>query len=229
VPDPKEHRRGSNRYGSEERRGRMANKWHLTGTFYESCRQSGHCALWFGRDLTEGPCTSFATFQIKEGNIDGVAMDGISIINCGDGIGPTQKDLDRSQGGGIEEGTVYISDNADEGQRAILKDFMQNHLGTELWKKVLDVKFVDVDIEYDPEQGHCHISFPFGETTMDKARGIGGKFVKLENCDAYNQSVPITDYHICNSWAWWYKDMGKDYQFRHTSGTIGSFDVGSES
>lgn len=205
----------------------MTHNWHLKGKFYESCRQSGHCALWFGRDLTGGPCTSFAVFQVGEGQVDGVSMGGVSIINCGDGIGPTQKDLDRSLGGGIEEGTVYVSDNATEEQRTILEDFMQNHLGTELWKTVLGVKFVEVEIEYDPDKGHCHITFPHGETTMDFARGIEGKPVMLENCDAYNQSVPIMDYHVCNSWQWWYKDddVGKDYEFKHTSGTIGDFDV----
>lgn len=202
--------------------------WHLKGTFYESCRQSGHCALWFGRDLTTGPCSNFATFEIKEGHVNNVDMAGIVFIECGDGIGPTQKDLDRSLGGGIKEGTVYVSNKANEKQREILKSFLQNHMGTELWKKVLDVKFVDIKIEYDKEKGTYHISYPYGETTMSKATGIGGKFVTITNCDAYNQSVPITNYHVCNSWHWKYKDMGKDYEFRHTSGTIGEFDIGSE-
>ena len=107
--------------------------WKLKGTFYESCRQSGHCALWFGRDLTGGPCSNFATFHIEEGNIGKVDMKGIIIVQCGDGIGPTQEDLHH----GIKEGAVYVGDNATEEQRTILEPFVKNHLGTELWRIAL--------------------------------------------------------------------------------------------
>lgn len=202
--------------------------WHLKGTFYESCRQKGHCGLWFGRDLTEGPCSNFAIFEIEEGQINGVDMAGITFIECGDGIGPTQKDFDISSGGGIKEGTVYVSDNASEEQRAIMKEFMQNHMGTEIWKKVLDIKFVPIKIEHNKETDVYHITYPYGETKLSKATGLDGKYVTAQNVGPYNLSVPILDYHICNSWEWWYKDMGKDYSFKHTSGTIGKFDIGSD-
>ena len=201
-------------------------KWRLKGKFYEACRQSGHCALWFGRDLTEGPCSNFATFQITEGHINDIDMTGIIIIQCGDGIGPTQEDLDQSKGGGIKEGAVYVSDNATKEQREVLQSFVKNHLGAELWKQCLGVKFVKIDII--DSNGMYHITFPFGEKKLSKATGEGNKFVILENPRAYNQAVPLTNYICCNTWHWKYQDYGKSYEFNHRSGTVADFDLKME-
>ena len=53
--------------------------WTLKGTFYECCRVlDGHCALWFGRDLPKA-CANLLTYQIKEGEIQNVDMNGIII------------------------------------------------------------------------------------------------------------------------------------------------------
>lgn len=198
-------------------------KWRLKGKFYESCRQSGHCALWFGRDLTAGHCSNFATFQIKEGHINNIEMKGIIIIQCGDGIGPTQADLDPSKGGGIKEGAVYVSDNAGPEQRKVLTPFVKNNLGAELWKKCLGVKYVKISIKNN--RGMYHITYPFGEKKLSKATGEGNKPVVLKNPRAYNQAVPLKNYVCCNTWSWKYNDYGKSYEFNNTSGTIADFDI----
>jgi len=52
--------------------------WALKGVFYECCRKEGHCPLWFGRDLWEEPCVNLATYEIREGQIDGIDMKGIT-------------------------------------------------------------------------------------------------------------------------------------------------------
>ena len=116
--------------------------WALRGKFYESCRTEGHCPLWFGRDMWEKPCVNFETYEIEEGQIGGVDMKGIIIIRHQDNIGPTFEELLKGPG----EGAVYISSNATEEQRRVLEPFVKSHLGAEGWKKLLGVKFVDINI-----------------------------------------------------------------------------------
>jgi len=197
--------------------------WHLKGMVFETCRQNGHCALWFGRDLTGVACSNFATFDIREGHIGGIDMAGTKLIQCGDGIGPTQEDLND----GIKEGAVYISENVSDEQRKVLEPFIKNHLGTELWRELLGLKYVPINITEN--DGSYHIMYPFGESQMSVVIGRDGTTPTiLENAFAYNYAVPFLNYRLANTWAWSYDDYGKHYSFRHTSGSIGDFDVQGE-
>ena len=197
--------------------------WKLKGRFFECCIQSGHCALWFGRDLTGEACKNFATFQIEEGHIDNVDMKGIIIIHRADGIGPKCEDLDPSKGGGMEEGAAYVSDNATKEQRKVLEPFVRNHLGAELWKTCLGVKFVKIEIT--EEKGIYHITYPFGEGKQTPAIGGDGKnYMRLENPTRYNLVVLPINCIFCNTLFWKYDDYGKHLEYHNTSGCMANFD-----
>lgn len=192
----------------------IQNNWILKGTFYECCRvEDGHCALWFGRDLPRA-CSNLVTYQIKEGQIHSIDMQGIIIIFHQDGIGPKVADLMK----GAEEGAIYISDNATGEQRTILESFARERMDARMWKKCLGVKFVNININKDNHQ--YHITMPYGEQKMSLAIGGDRKTpMRLEN-----PPMPfLANVRFCNTLFWKYHDYGKNLAFQNTSGVMADF------
>jgi hypothetical protein len=190
--------------------------WALKGVFYECCRREGHCSLWFGRELWEEPCTSFATLQIKEGQIDNIDMSGIIIILHGDGIGPKFADVAK----GVEL-AVYISDNATDEQRKVLEPFaMSRFWFLANWREFLGVKFVKINIA--EENGTYHITMPYGEVKTSLTVGGDGKNpIRMEN----PQEKDLTNYRFCNTQFWKYHDYGKNLEFHDTSGVMADYAI----
>ena len=189
-------------------------EWTLKGTFFECCRiVDGQCGLQFGRELPE-PCTAFATYQIREGQIQGVDMKGINIIFLMDGIGPKLDDV-------VDEGAVYISDNATDEQRKILEPFTIEKMEGTMWEKTLGIKFVKIDIS--EKDGTYNISMPYGEQNLTLTVGGDGKTpIRMEN-----QGLPfLTDVRVCIG-SWKYNDYGKNLEFRNTSGQAAEFTLQS--
>lgn len=185
--------------------------WTLKGTFYECCRAlDGQCGLQFGREMPH-PCGCLATYQIKEGRIQNVDMKGIAILFHMDGIGPKPSDI-------VDEGAVYISDNATEEQREILKPFVMDKMEGRMWEKTLGIKFVKIDIS--EKGGTYSITMPFGEQHLTLTVGGDGKNpIRMEN-----SGLPfLFDVKICNTRLWKYHDYGKDLEYRNTSGQIADF------
>jgi hypothetical protein len=190
--------------------------WALKGVLHECCRREGHCSLWFGRELWEEPCTSLATFEIKEGQIENIDMSGIIIILCGDGIGPTFADIAK----GIEL-AVYISDNATDEQRRVLEPFASSRFCfLANWREFLGVKFVKINIA--EENGTYHITMPYGEVKMSLTVGGDGKNpIRMEN----PQDKDCTNVRFCNTQFWKYHDYGKNLEFHNTSGIIADYAI----
>ena len=195
--------------------------WHTKGTWYEACASEGHCSFYFGRDRKE-PCKSFQLFQIDEGQIGEVNLDGILAINVVDLYSNKAADL-LSKGG---EGGLYISDKTEEEQRKYLESFFINNIpGSILLKKVLDTKYVN--IELNREQNTFHVKMPYGEMKLSYTPGLDGKNPqKLENSPF---GIYFSEIKICNTHYWNYNDLGKKWEFINRSGAIASFDMKGKS
>ena len=195
--------------------------WQTKGTWYEACASEGHCSFYFGRDREE-PCKSFQLFQIDEGQIGEVNLDGILAINVVDLYSNKAADL-LSKGG---EGGLYISDKTDEEQRKYLESFFINNIpGSILLKKVLDTKYVN--IELNREQDTFHVKMPYGEMKLSYTPGLDGKNPqKLENSPF---GIYFSEIKICNTHYWNYNDLGKKWEFINRSGAIASFDMKGKS
>jgi hypothetical protein len=184
--------------------------WTLKGTFYECCRAlDGQCGLQFGREMPH-PCGCLATYQIKAGQIQNVDMAGINILFHMDNIGPKPED-------GAGEGAVYISDNATEKQREILKPFVMENMEGRMWRKTLGIKLVKIEIS--EKDGTYRIITPFGEQNLKLTVGGDGKTpIRIEN-----GGLPfLKDVKICTGF-WKYIDYAKNLEFRNTSGQIADF------
>lgn len=193
--------------------------WALKGVFYECCRIEGQCPLWFGRDLWEEPCVNLATHEIKEGQVDGVDMKGIIVIYFQDGIGPKASDV--YSGKGIENGAVYISENATAEQRRVLEPFVTAHLYAEVkWgaTKVLGIKFVNIEINKDDST--YHIVMPFGEQHLTLT--VGGD-MKTSIGMVNPKDTTRSNIKFCNADLWKYNDFGRNLEFHNTCGAICDF------
>jgi len=195
--------------------------WNSKGVWYEACASEGHCSFYFGRDREES-CKSFQLFQIDEGKIGDVDISGVLAINVVDLY--SNKAMDVMTKGG--EGGVYISDKTTEEQRKYLETYFSKNIpGSILLRKVLGIKYVDINLEQ--EGNTYHVTMPHGEMKLSYTPGLDGKNPqRLENSIF---GVFLSDIKICNTHFWKYNDFGRDWEFTNRSGVIASFDLKGKS
>jgi hypothetical protein len=195
--------------------------WNMKGVWFEACASEGHCSFYFGRDREE-PCKSFQLFQVNEGKIHDVDISGVLIINVIDLYSNKAAEL-MTKGG---EGGVYINNTTTEEQRKYLEPFFINNVpGMLLMRKVLEIRYVDINLEQ--EGNTYHITMPYGEMKLSLTRGGDGKNPqRLENSIF---SMIFSDIKFCNTHFWKYKDCGKNWEFVNRSGAIANYNLQGKS
>jgi hypothetical protein len=184
--------------------------WKLRGVWYEACAAEGHCPLYFGRDMAS-PCRNFAVYDIKEGQINGVDIAGIRIISVADILSTRASELFTSG----RAAAVYVSDNATAEQRPILEAFVATGLPLPV-RELRGVKFVPIDISLDGPS--YHITMPFGELKGSLTRGRDRvNPQRIEN----SLAVFLSELRIANTELWRYNDLGRNWEYRNRSGTVG--------
>jgi hypothetical protein len=136
---------------------------------------------------------------------------GIRIISVADILSARAADLPTS---GTAAG-VYISDNAIEVQRPILEAFVAVGLPLPI-RELRGVKFVPIDIALDGPR--YHVTMPFGELKGSLTPGRDGTNPqRIEN-----SPVPfLREFRIANTELWRYNDLGRNWEYRNRSGTVG--------
>jgi len=189
--------------------------WKMKGVMYEACAAEGHCPIWLGRDTSE-PCTSFMVWQIDEGHIDNVSIDGIIVMFLADLLS-NKFDEVMAMGG---EGGIYISDTATDEQRKVLEPFLSDNVsGKSMVRNVMAVKFVKMGLK--KEDKAIHFTMPFGELKMSLTTGADGNPVRLENTFF---SAMMPEINICDTQHWQFHDLNKDFTFSGRSGVMVPFD-----
>ena len=156
-------------------------------------------------------------FQFEEGKLGDVDISGVLAINVIDLY--SNKAVDVMVKGG--EGGVYISDKTTEEQRKYLETYFVNNVpGSVLLRKVLGVKYVNIELSQD--ENTFHVTMPHGEMKLSYTPGLDGKNPqKLENSPF---GIFYSDIKICNTHFWKYNDFGRNWDFTNRSGVIASFD-----
>jgi hypothetical protein len=199
---------------TEERKERIS--WSAKGTWYEACAAEGHCSYYFGRDREE-PCKSFQLFQFDEGEIGGVDISGVLAINVVDLYSNKASDV-MTKGG---EGGVYISDKTTEEQRRYLEPYFTNNIpGGVLLRKVLGIRYVNID--FTQEGNTFHITMPYGEMEQSYTPGLDGKNPQRLVNNPFE--ALLKDLKICNTHFWKYNDFGRNWEFKNRSGVIATFE-----
>ena len=100
--------------------------WSLKGQLIESCSCNMFCPCWFGvQDLMvmdQGWCYSVIGFRIREGNSDGLALDGREVVFAGHFPGPTMFD-------GNVTARLFVDEGADDDQQRELEAIFQGEKG----------------------------------------------------------------------------------------------------
>jgi hypothetical protein len=159
----------------------------------------------------ESPCRNFAVYDIREGQINGVNMAGIQIISVADILSTQAMELPVSG----TSAAIYVSDNATPEQRPILEAFASTSLPLPV-RELRGIKFVPVKISLDGPS--YHITMPFGELKGSLTIGRDGQHPqRIEN-----PAVPfLRELRIANTELWRYNDLGRKWEYRNRSGTVG--------
>jgi hypothetical protein len=100
--------------------------WSFKGQLYESCSCNMFCPCWFGVSelmiMDKGWCDGTIGFRIKEGDADGVRVDGREVVVAVHFPGPTLFDGDATA-------RLFIDDGADHAQRDALESIFHGERG----------------------------------------------------------------------------------------------------
>jgi hypothetical protein len=100
--------------------------WRLTGQLIETCSCNMFCPCWFTVQqlmvMDEGWCAGAIAFRTRDGNSDGVALGGRTVVFAVDLPGPTLFD-------GNATARLYIDETADADQRRELEAICSGQKG----------------------------------------------------------------------------------------------------
>jgi len=101
----------------------MAEKWSLSGMFYDICSCNVPCPCWWGisKPTKNGTCEFFQAFHIKTGQHGKTNFSGLSVIMAGHFSGVVLE-------GNWHVG-LYIDDKASEAQRQVLVSIFSGEVG----------------------------------------------------------------------------------------------------
>ncbi len=100
--------------------------WNITGQLLDSCSCNMLCPCWFGVKelmvMDQGWCAAAWVYRVRQGNSDGVNLDGCTLAAAFDWPGPTILD-------GNGTGRLYIDQSATADQRRELEGIFQARKG----------------------------------------------------------------------------------------------------
>ena len=158
----------------------------LEGTLLEACSCGTLCPCWIGEDPDGGTCDAFVAYHFDKGEIDGVDIGGLNIVNVvhipGNVLAPHSWKV-----------VMFIDSSATQQQREALVAAYSGQLGgplADLAQLVGEVKSVEVgDITHTVEggQGHLRIEGVL-EAEMAPFRSADGTITTLR--DSVFSTVP---------------------------------------
>ena len=156
----------------------MAEKWNVSGTYFEACNCDVACPCVFLSPPTTGECKVLVGWHIDEGSFGDVALGGLNVV------------LYVHTPGNMVEGNwkaaLYIDEGADDAQKGALTQIFAGQAGghpavlASLIGEVLGVK--NVPIEYSAEGKRRSLRIPnVAEAEIEAIEGQGGAEVTLNN------------------------------------------------
>ena len=124
--------------------------WRLKGEYFESCNCEILCPCIVrgtNTEPTEGHCDVALAFHIEQGDLDGVALDGLNFIAANYTPGPM------AAGGWTS--SLYLDERADGAQRSALEQILSGDMGgpAERWRAMTTdfrgVHYVAIDFRVE--------------------------------------------------------------------------------
>ena len=196
----------------------MAEKWNLTGNYFEACNCDVACPCVFTSAPTEGKCTALLSWHIDKGRYGDTSLDGLNVALAAYSPGHMLKvkwDV-----------ALYLDERANPKQREALTSIYAGKAGGEpaalvpFIGRVLGVK--SVQIEYHSKGKQRSMRIPgIAEMEVAALEGAGGKEVLLENVPL--TAVPNERTVVAKSKKLSYRDHGLDWNVSEKNGFFSPF------
>jgi len=192
--------------------------WNLTAQVVESCSCNMLCPCWFGVQelmvMDQGWCDSALLFHIREGNSDGVDLDGCTVVLAGDFPGPTLFD-----GNGTQR--LYVDEAATAQQRRELEAIFQGTKGgpmeiiAGLTTKWLPTQFVNIEIREEDNVFTATVG-DFGKVRSAALQDEEGRPMTMQNVGFASalQFDKLTAQLAPSGTQWFDRDLPRPFETR---------------
>jgi hypothetical protein len=133
----------------------VADKWNLSGDYFEACNCDVACPCVFLSDPTHGSCTVLVAWHVKKGNSGTEKLDGLSFALAAYSPGNMLKTK--------WEAAVYIDEKATPGQRKALEIILGGKAGgpfgalAPLIGKIVGLRYVPIVFKVDGKKRSLQI------------------------------------------------------------------------
>ena len=196
----------------------MAEKWSLTGNYFEACNCAVACPCVFTSAPTEGTCTVLLAWHIDKGKYGNTSLDGLNAAFAAYSPGHMLKvkwDV-----------ALYLDEKATPKQREALTTILAGKVGGEpaalvpFINKVLGVK--SVRIEFNSKGKERSMRIPgVAEMEVSAVEGAGGKEIVLNNIPF--TAVPNQQTVVAKSKKLSFHDHGMDWNVSDKNGFYSPF------
>lgn len=196
----------------------MAEKWNLTGNYFEACNCDVACPCVFTSAPTEGHCTVLLAWHIEKGKYGDVSLDGLNAALAGYAPGHMLKvkwDV-----------ALYIDEKATPKQRDALTSIYAGKVGGEpaalgpLIGKVLGVKFARIEFNVKGKERSMMIP-GIAEMAVAAMEGQDKKEIILEHIPL--TAVPHQSTVVAKSKKLSFHDHGMNWEVSDKNGFYSPF------
>lgn len=156
----------------------MAEKWNLSGSYFEACNCDVACPCVFLSPPTTGECNALVGWHVDEGDFGGVTLDGLNVV------------LFVHSPGNMAEGNwkvaLYLDDKANQEQQEALTQIFAGQAGghpavlASFIGQVLGVKTVPIEFQANGKRRSLRIP-NVAEAEIEALSGQGDAEVTISN------------------------------------------------
>lgn len=196
----------------------MAEKWSLTGNYFEACNCNVACPCVFTSAPTEGKCTVLLAWHVDRGKYGDTSLDGLNVALAAYSPGHMLRvkwDV-----------ALYLDERATPQQREALTSIYAGKVGGEpaalvpFINKVLGVKSARIEFNSKEKERSMKIQ-GLAEMEVAALEGAGGKEVVLENIPF--TAVPNQPTVVAKSKKLSFHDHGMDWNVSNKNGFYSPF------
>jgi hypothetical protein len=196
----------------------MAERWKLTGTYFEACTCDVACPCTFLSAPTTGDCTALAGWHIENGNFTNVKLDGLNVALALYSPGHMLETKWRV--------ALYLDETASEEQKNALTQIYTGQAGghmsnlVPLIGEVLGISSVPIVYESNKKQRRLKIG-EVGETEVEAIQDQSGADVTINNAPlGIAPGYPLV---VAKSKKLSYKDYGLECEISGKNGFYSPF------
>lgn len=195
----------------------MAERWKITGTYFEACNCQIVCPCFFLGPPTGGECTTLVIWHIDEGHLQDVSLDGLNVamvVHCTGHMAQVKWKVG-----------LYLDERATEAQKDALTQIYSGQVGGHpatllaFVGEVLGIKSVRIDYRREGKRRSLRIE-NLAEAEIEALRGLDGGDITIGNhplCIAGQPGI------AAKSKRFRYRDHGREWEFSDKHGFFSAF------